>query len=144
MLLDNNFPNGVRFEGSEGWIFASRGSGKATASDPATGNNDALAASSPKILDSKLGPNETHLHASPDHHLDWLRSIQTRQPGATSAEIAHRSTSACEIGWIAMKLGRKLHWDPVREEFVNDPQANAMRSRPQRPPYGTEALLKQV
>ena len=144
MILDNNFPNGVRFEGSEGWVFVSRGSGKATTSDPATGNSEALAASNRKILDSKLGPNETPLHASPDHHLDWLRSIQTRQPGATSPEIAHRSTSACEIGWIAMKLGRKLRWDPVREEFVNDAQADAMRTRPQRGPYGTEAVLKQV
>ena len=144
MVLDNNVPNGVRFEGSTGWIFVSRGSGKATASDPATGNSDALAASSRKILDSNPGPHETHLHASPDHHLDWLRSIQTRQPGATSAEIAHRSTSACEIGWIAMKLGRKLRWDPVREEFLNDAQANLMRTRAQRAPYGTQAVLKQV
>jgi predicted dehydrogenase len=144
MILDNNFPNGVRFEGSEGWVFVSRGSGKATVSDPGTGNTEALAASRRKILDSKLGPHETHLYASPDHHLDWLRSIQTRRPGATSPEIAHRSTSACEIGWIAMKLGRKLRWDPVREEFADDAQANALRSRAQRAPYGTGAVLKQV
>ncbi len=144
MILDNNFANGVRFEGSEGWIFVSRGSGKATSSDPATGNSDALAASNRTILEAKPSATWIHLHASPDHHLDWLRSIQSRQPGATSAEIAHRSTSACELGWIAMKLGRKLRWDPAAESFIDDQQANAMRARTQRAPYGTEAVLKSV
>ncbi len=144
MIIDNKFPNGVRFEGTEGWVFASRGSERATASDPTTGNSSAFAASSPAILKSEIGPNEIHLYRSPDHHLDWLRSIQTRKPGATSPEQAHRSTSACEIGWIAMKLGRKLQWDPVKETFAADEQANAMRSRPQRAPYGTNAVLKKA
>jgi hypothetical protein len=144
MVIDNNFPNGVRFEGSEGWVFASRGSERATASDPTTGNSSAFAASSPTILKSEIGRNEIHLCRSPDHHLDWLRSIQTRKPGATAPEQAHRSTSACAIGWIAMKLGRKLRWDPVKEEFAGDDQANAMRSRPQRAPYGTNAAFRKV
>lgn len=142
MVLDNKFPNGVRFEGSDGWVFVSRGSARATASDPVTGNSAAFAASSPEILKSEIGPNEIHLYKSADHHLDWLHSIQTRQPGATRPEQAHRSTSACGIGWIAMKLGRPLRWDPVKEEFLNDSEANAMRSRTQRPPYGTNLLLK--
>jgi predicted dehydrogenase len=142
MVIDNNFPNGVRFEGSEGWIFVSRGNAQATASDPTTGGNKAFDASSAAILKSEIKPNEIHLHRSPDHHLDWLTSIQTRKPGATTPEQAHRSTSACEIGWIAMKLGRKLQWDPIKELFVKDDEANALRSRPQRAPYGTQALLK--
>jgi len=144
MVIDNKFPNGVRFEGSDGWVFASRGSARATASDPVTGNNSAFAASTPAILKSEIGPNEIHLYRSSDHHLDWLRSIQTRKPGATAPEQAHRSTSACAIGWIAMRLGRKLRWDPVKEEFAGDEQANAMRSRPQRSPYGTNAGLKKA
>ena len=144
MIIDNHFENGVRFEGSEGWIFVTRSAGRVTASDPVTGNSKAFAASSKAILDSKIGPNEIHLHQSPDHHLDWLTSIQTGKPSATNPEQAHRSTSACAIGWIAMKLGRKLRWDPVKEEFLNDDQANAMRSRPQRLPYGTDALLKKA
>ena len=41
-----------------------------------------------------------------------------------------------------MKLGRKLRWDPVKETFVGDDQANAMLSRPQRAPYGIDRLLK--
>ncbi len=144
MIIDNNFPNGVRFEGSEGWVFVSRGSASVTASDPSTGTSKAFAASDPKILRSIIGPNELHFHASPDHHLDWLQSIKTRQPCATSPEVAHRSTSACEIAWIAMKLGRRLRWDPVKEEFPGDEQANALRSRPQRAPYGTDAVCKKA
>jgi predicted dehydrogenase len=144
MIIDNHFENGIKFEGSEGWIFVSRGSGKATESDPATGNSKAFAASSKAILDSPIGLNEIHLHRSEDHHLDWLKSIQTGQPSSTNPEQAHRSTSACAIGWIAMKLGRKLQWDPAKEIFTNDEQANSMCSRPQRAPYGTDAILKKV
>ena len=144
MIIDNNFTNGVRFEGTDGWIFVSRGGAQATASDPASAFGKALDASDPKILNSKVGPNELHLHKSDDHHLDWLTSIQTRQPAVTTPEEAHRSTSACEIGWIAMKLGRKLRWDPAKEAFLDDDQANAMRSRPQRAPYGANLLLQKT
>ena len=144
MIIDNKFTNGVRFEGADGWIFVSRGGAKATASDPASAFGKALEASDPKILNSKIGPNEIHLHKSDDHHLDWLLSIQTRQPAVTTPEEAHRSTSACILGWVAMKLGRKLRWDPVKEAFVGDNEANAMRSRPQRPPYGIDRLLKRT
>jgi myo-inositol 2-dehydrogenase / D-chiro-inositol 1-dehydrogenase len=115
---------------------------RATASDPSAGTLKALDSSDPELLKSVIGPEEIHLHQSRDHHLDWLTSIQTRQPAATSPEQAHRSTSACEIAWIAMKLGRKLRWDPVKEAFLDDAQANAMRSRPQRAPYGTDNILK--
>ena len=145
VIIDNNFPNGVRFEGSEGWIFVSRGNARATASDPTTGGNSKVFdASSAAILKSEIGPNEIHLHKSTDHHLDWLNSIKTRDRAATTPEIAHRSTSACEIAWISMKLGRKLRWDPVKEVFLNDDEANSMRSRPQRAPFGTEAVLKKT
>jgi hypothetical protein len=142
MIIDNNFANGVRFEGADGWIFVSRGGARATASDPASAYGKALEASDPAILNSAIGPNELHLHKSDDHHLDWLISIQTRQPAVTTPEEAHRSTSACILGWIAMKLGRKLTWDPAKEVFVGDDEANAMCSRPQRAPYGINRLLK--
>jgi predicted dehydrogenase len=144
MIIDNHFNNGVRFEGDEGWIFVSRGSAKVTASDPSSAYGKALEASDPKILNSKIGPNEYHAHVSPDQHGDWLRSIQTRQPGATNPEQAHRATSTCILSWIAMKLGRKLRWDPAKETFPGDEQANAMLSRVQRAPYGIDRLLKKT
>ena len=144
MIIDDKFTNGVRFEGSDGWIFVSRGGAKATASDPASAYGKALDANDPQILNSTIGPNEIHLHRSDDHHLDWLTSIRTRQPLVTTPEEAHRSTSACILCWIAMKLGRNLHCDPVKEAFIGDDEANSMRSRPQRAPYGVDRLLKQA
>jgi predicted dehydrogenase len=140
MIIDNTFTNGIKFEGSEGWIFVSRGGEKATASDPASAFGKALDASDPKLLNSPLGSDAQRLHVSKDHHLDWLTSIRTRQPAVTTVEEAHRSTSACILGWIAMKLGRKLRWDPVTEKFAEDPQANAMLSRAERAPYGVHSL----
>ena len=128
IIIDHTFPNGVRFEGSDGWIFVTRGAERVTASDPipAGAAAKALQASNPDIFKTPLGKDDVRLHESPngDHHLDWITSIQTRKPAVTSAEQAHRSTSACITGWIGMKLGRKLKWDPVKEMFDGDDAAN--------------------
>jgi predicted dehydrogenase len=146
MIIDHTFTNGVRFEGSDGWIFVTRGAERVTASDPIPKGAaaKALQASKPEILSTPLGEKEIRLHESPkgDHHLDWITAIQTRQPAVTCAEVAHRSTSACILGWCAMKLGRKLTWDPKAETFTGDDAANALRSRPQRAPYGIDHMKK--
>jgi predicted dehydrogenase len=146
MVIDHQLPNGIRFEGSDGWIFVTRGAERVTSSDPIPKGAAAksLVASNPEILNTPLGDKDVHLHESPnnDHHLDWITSIQTRKPAVTTAEVAHRSTSACIVGWIAMKLGRKLAWNPEKEEFTGDDTANAMRSRPQRAPYGISNMKK--
>lgn len=129
-------PNGVLFTGTEGWIFVSRGAYTASANDPATaGASKALQASDPKILTSVIGSDETHLYRSSDHHGNWLESVRTRKQNITPAEVAHRSCSACLLQHIAMKLNRKLYWDPILEQFKNDDEANAMIARPHRPPY---------
>jgi myo-inositol 2-dehydrogenase / D-chiro-inositol 1-dehydrogenase len=137
MIIGGNNPNGVKFEGSEGWIFVSRGAVKVTASDPGESDKTlkALDASDPKILESEIGPNETHLQKSPEQHLDWLNSIRTRQQPVAPAEIGHRSCSTCLVSHIAMKLPRKLYWDPQNERFKNDDEANSMLSRPVRLPW---------
>ncbi|MCU0778561.1 MAG: Gfo/Idh/MocA family oxidoreductase [Akkermansiaceae bacterium] len=146
IIIDHNFPNGVRFEGSDGWIFVTRGAERVTASDPVPKGAaaKALQASNPDIFKTPLGKDDVHLHESPkgDHHLDWITSIQTRKPAATSIEQAHRSTSACITGWIGMKLGRRLTWDPVKEKFAGDDAANALLSRTERAPYGLSHLKK--
>jgi hypothetical protein len=56
------------------------------------------------------------------------------------AEIAHRSCSACLIAHIAMKVPGKLFWDPKKERFKNNTEANKLLSRPQRYPYGTNYI----
>jgi hypothetical protein len=128
----------VRFEGSEGWILVARSPGGVTSSDPGSGGNtEYLAASDPAILGSEIGPDEVHLYRSEEQHLNWLECIRTRKPPVSPAEISHRSCSACLVSHAAMRLGRKLRWDPRRERFQDDDEANAMLSRPQRHPYGT-------
>ncbi|MBI5686410.1 MAG: Gfo/Idh/MocA family oxidoreductase [Verrucomicrobia bacterium] len=145
-IIDDTFPTGVRFEGSDGWIFVTRGAEKVTASDPTTkkGKTRALDSSNPDIFKQPRGKKDIRLHVSPkdDHHLDWINSLLTGKRAATNPEQAHRSNSACIVNWIAMKLGRKLTWDPKKEQFLNDDAANAMLSRPERAPYGAMTLLK--
>jgi predicted dehydrogenase len=137
-------PNGVKFVGEEGWIFVSRGAVKVTSTDPETNGKKlkALDASDSKILKSEIGPDEIHLYDSPEQHKNWLDCIVSRKEPIANAEIGHRSCSACLVSHIAMKFDRKLYWDPEKERFKNDDEANALLSRPQRSPYGTNYVLK--
>jgi hypothetical protein len=135
MLISDKYPNGLKFMGENGWIWVTRG--KYT-----PGPGKAFNASDPKILTAGIKDNEIHLHVSPkeDHHLDWLTSIRTRQPPAAPAEDGHRACTTCLISHAAMKLGRKLRWDPKQERFIDDEKANAFLSRKQRAPYGTNSV----
>ena len=137
MLISGEFPNGVRFEGEDGWIFVSRSGQAVTSSDPGAGDEriPALAASDPTLFDSQIGPNEIHLYESWEQHSNWVECIRSRETTVAPVEVAHRSTSACLVAHIAMKLPRTLYWDPETERFKDDDEANAMLSRPQRHPY---------
>lgn len=139
MEVSGDFPNGVKFIGTDGWIFVTRGNAKVTASDPTSSSSDSspFQASDPKILTSEIGPNEIHLYESPEQHRNWLDCIKTRDLTISPAEVAHRSCSACLIYHIAMKLPGKLYWDPGKERFKNNDKANEMLSRHQRYPFGT-------
>ncbi len=139
MYTSNGYTNGIRYEGTDGWIFVSRGSYSATASDPVDQEKSrkALDASDPNILTSEIKENEIHLYKSDDHHGNWLDCIQTRKQPISSVEPGQRSCSVCLISHIAMKVPGKLSWDPGKEQFTNNDEANAHLSRPQRAPYGT-------
>jgi hypothetical protein len=127
----------VKFEGSEGWIFVTRGNYQATSSDPVVNRDGTkpLDASDAKIIKSVIGPNEFHFTVSSDHHGNWLEAIRDNKPTIAPVEEAHRSCSACLLHHVAMKLNRKVYWDPKTEKFKNDDEANKMLSRPQRSPY---------
>ncbi len=145
MYISEKYTNGIRFIGEDGWIWVTRGTYRP--GDSAAGiRSQALDASDLRILTSGFKPGETRLHASPrnDHHLDWLTSIRNRTEPVAPAEAGHRSCSACLIAWAAMKLNRKLTWDPEHERFVNDNDANALLSRKQRAPHGTDAVLARI
>jgi predicted dehydrogenase len=137
MIVSNEFQNGIKFEGTEGWIFVSRGDYQATSSDPTKPGPQAkkLDASNPKILESVIGEKEFHFTVSKEHHGNWLEAIRDNKATIAPVEEAHRACSACLLHHISMKLKRKLYWDPKKEQFKNDDEANKMLSRPQRKAY---------
>ncbi len=119
---DNQQPKGMgtAWYGEKGWIHVRRG---------------ALEASDDKILREVIGPNETRLYVSRDHQQNFLDCVRSREQTVAPIEIGHRSISVGLLGEIAMLLGRKLRWNPEKEQFVNDEQANRMLSRPMRSPW---------
>ncbi len=142
MYTSGGFPNGIRYEGTDGWIFVSRGNYQATASDPVDQEQSsrALNASDPAILTSEIKENEIHLYKSDEQHGNWLDCIQSRKDPISPIEIGHRGCSVCLLSHIAMKIPGALQWDPVKEKFIGNAAANSMLSRPQRSPYGTDFI----
>jgi len=136
------YPNGIRYEGTEGWIFVTRGAYSVTPSDPVQqkAGSRALEASDPRILTSVIGRDEIHLYESREQHGNWLDCVKSRKEPISPVEKGHRACTVCLVTHIAMKLGRKLNWDPGNERFINDDEANSMLSRPQRAPYGTNYI----
>ena len=131
----------IRYEGTEGWIEVFRGDYTVTESDPVSSEaRKVLNASNPNILTSEIKDDEIHLYQSDNHHKNWLECIKSREQPITSVEVGHRACSICLVSHIAMKLDRKLYWDPIKEKFKNDDEANSMLSRPQRYPYGTNYI----
>ncbi len=138
MIVSNELPNGVKFIGTEGWLWVTRGSYKVTDTDPVADNSGVkpIDAGNPKILQSVIGKNEIHLYESTEQHANWLDCIKTGKQPSAPAEVGHRSCSACLLHHMAMKLKRKIYWDPVSETITNnDKEAIAMLSRPRRKKY---------
>lgn len=142
MVVSNELPNGIKFEGTDGWVFVSRGDAAVTSSDPSAKQqaSKALDASNPKLLTTEIGANEIHLPVSKEHHGNWLESIVANKEPIAPAEVGHRSCSACLLHHAAMKLNRKLYWDPKKEQFKNDAEANKLLSRPQRKAYAIKRV----
>jgi len=111
---------GILFEGTEGWVYVRRGH---------------IDANPKSLLTSPIGPDELQLYKSNNHKANFLECIKSRKETVAPAEVAHRSCSVCLLGEIAMRLGKKLKWDPEQERFTNDDLANRMLSRPMRSPW---------
>ncbi|MBU2976586.1 Gfo/Idh/MocA family protein [Zobellia sp. B3R18] len=142
VYTSGGYTNGIRYEGTDGWIFVSRGSYQASATDPVDKEKSsrALNASDPKILESVIGENEIHLEKIDDQHGNWLDCIKTRTAPISPIEKGHKACAICLISDIAMQFDRKLEWDYDKEVFINDDEANAMLRREQRKPYGTDTV----
>jgi len=111
---------GTTFEGEKGWIHVNRGN---------------LEASHDDLITAPLPADAKRLYVSKDHMDNWFDCIKTRQLPICDVEIGHRSSTVCHLGSLAMRLGRKLRWDPAKEEFLGDEKANAMRHYAYRKPW---------
>lgn len=116
---------GVKFEGPDGWLFVTRGQ---------------IEASAPAILKDAFAATDVRLPASDNHMGNFFASVSSRKPPICDAEIGHRSASVCHLGGIALRLGRKLTWDPAKEVFVNDAEADTHLAREQRKPWTYESV----
>ncbi len=112
--------HGITFEGSDGWVYVHR---------------SGIEASQPALLAEKFGPGDIQLPVSTQHQRNFIDSVRSRQPTICPIDVAVRSETICHLSDIAIRLGRKLKWDPGREEFVGDEQANRMLTRAMRSPW---------
>jgi len=123
VVLDYHTDKGafLRVEGEGGWIHAPWLGGQMTASDPA-------------ILRIRLKDSDVHLPQRQDKE-DFLYGIKNKATTMADAEVGHRTCSMCQLGHIAIQLGRKLTWDPGVERFTSDEEANRLLSRTYRAPW---------
>ncbi|HEY3322126.1 MAG TPA: Gfo/Idh/MocA family oxidoreductase [Planctomycetota bacterium] len=111
--------HGVTFVGTKGTVFTRGG----IECDP------------PSLMREKFSPGEVHLYESANHEANFIQCVKSRAETLTPIDIAHRSCSTCLLGGIALKLGRKLRWNPDTEHFIDDPQAESLLTYPMRAPW---------
>ncbi len=116
---------GERFDGPEGWVAAADGYSKPDASSPA------LLAEYKKVLAEYTARTQRPFN----HVRDFFNCIRSRRETVANAEVMYRSMSTVHAANICMWLKRDLKFDPVKAEFVNDPEANRLRSRAMREPW---------
>ncbi|MEM1324994.1 MAG: Gfo/Idh/MocA family oxidoreductase [Bacteroidota bacterium] len=88
------------------------------------------------LVERTIGANEKRVYKSDNHAQDWISAIRVRTQPICDVEIGHRTASICNIANIAYQLGRPLTWDPVKEKFKGDREANKMRGKQYRKPFG--------
>ena len=89
----------------------------------------------PKAVNFKKPPGGVEVYRSPGHYEDWFNGIKTGARTIMNIEAAVATANLTVLGNLSLILGRKLHWDPVKQEIIGDEQARRMISRPQRYPY---------
>jgi predicted dehydrogenase len=111
----------VRFVGEDGWV--------------ETGDSGKMEVSESLRAKKKIFHEAG---TSPDNHIrDFLRCVRSRALPRANASVACQSHIACHAAYIAWQLGRKLTFDPAKDLFLGDAEANRMRSRAMREPWRT-------
>jgi predicted dehydrogenase len=121
-MIHKDFKRGwaVRFKGTEGTLDISR---------------EFLDSKPVSIAKQSLKDSDKRLYFSDNHYNNWIQCIKTRSLPVADVEIGHRTSTICNIGNIAYRLRRPLEWDPEKEEFKNDPEANKLLTKDYRAPY---------
>jgi len=119
------FRIGLKFDGTDGWIYVTRGR---------------IQASKKELLDEPLPAGAERLDVSDNHMGNFFDCVRSRKPPICDVEIGHRSVSVCHLGVLSMRLGRKLTWDPAKEEFADDKEANSYLVREMRKPWTYEMI----
>jgi predicted dehydrogenase len=114
------YKHGVTFQGSEGWVHITR---------------EGIWAEPQSLLTSVIGPDEIHLLESKGHQRNFLDAVKTRGQTICPIDVAVRTDTICHLTDICTRLGRKLRWDPVKEDFIDDAEASRMLMRPMRSPW---------
>ena len=122
MNIANNtrIDQGVRWYGDEGWVFVKRGE---------------IDANPKSLLQEIIGPNEIKLYESRDHKQNFLDCVKSRKQTIAPVEVGHRSISVALLGEIAILTGRKIKWDPEKEEIIGDAGVTALLGRAFREPW---------
>jgi len=111
---------GVLFVGTDGWVIVSR---------------SGIDAEPKSLLQETFDSTDVRLPVSNNHKRNFLECVRSREQTICPVETAVRSDTICHLDDIAIRLGRKLRWNPEREEFINNDQANRMLTRPMRSPW---------
>ncbi len=106
-------------------------------------NRNRLASNPPELIRDAPPPADKSEYASVSHeHIrNWVSCMRTREKTVAPLAVGHRAMTICHLINICRELGRQLQWDPVKEEFVGDAQANALRSRARRSGYELPAIV---
>ena len=114
-------PSGTTFEGELGTIYVDR---NGISSTPET------------ILKTPLEEKDFHLPViAASHKQNWVDCIKSRQRPVADVAIGARTAQVCQLANLGYWLRRPLKWNPETEEFVNDAEANKLRSRENRAPW---------
>lgn len=116
---------GVQYEGTEGWVAAADGYSKPDVSPSSLMNEFG------KIIDDYTARTQRPL----SHVRDFLDCVKSRRPTIANPVVMHRSMTTVHAANICMWLNRNMRYDPVKEEFINDEEANRFRSRAMREPW---------
>lgn len=135
MIGTTQGPRGVKFEGSDGWIFIAIHGGKLSASNPQwlpehVRNGKPVGPDDDLPSDFKI-----NLGRSPGHHQNFVDCVLNRETPMATAEIGHRTATICHLNNIAMRVGRTLKWDPELEELSDDPEAGEFLMPEMRQPW---------